>query len=418
MSGVNIFKAVLNRIKPMSGIGGPLRLFARKFGENIGRPIFPKAVDNSNKLALIAGSAALTLTGYYLQDDAEEKVDEFMQSYGNNIFLECMANDSFRESINELRNAELLYYGISFEENEQKSVFYRGMSLPNHLDQKDPEQIKQWQKGIIQSFYGRGFSPLLWLTRPSATRTSGFNIHPHDGSVARALDTETAPPPSWSAAVMAMTCNFNIAKSYSTLESQGELNIGCIILAAPKRTRYLSSTDVKSRHELNLGHEFEVITPSIESSDTLAILFVENGKISRVEINIENLNHDVYSIDPKLVQNLNRALSNASPDAQSNLSYLIDRLDGQNNKIDLEKEFDIRFNLTAEELVKTTEKFIRECDDEIDKVPGILGRELRYYRQENKVRPIAEVAEKLGLFLSSESSSDSPGPSDTGMQLK
>ena len=189
-----------------------------------------------------------------------DKIDVFMQSYGNRIFMACMANQSFRNAEHELRDAELPYHGISFENNEHSAVFYRGITMPKHLDADNPDHVEQWQTSIIESVRGPGLSPLLWLTRPSATRASGFNLHPHDGSAARALDDEM-PPPSWSAAVTAMTCSFEVVKGYCSLDNPKAKDADCIILAAPKEIRYLSSTDVKPRHEKNIAHEYEVIAP-------------------------------------------------------------------------------------------------------------------------------------------------------------
>ncbi len=351
---------------------------------------FSLSTAQTNKLAWVAGSAALAVTGHCMAD--EDKVDVFMQSYGNRVFMACMANQSFRDAEHALRDAELLYHGISFEKNEHRAVFYRGMTMPNHLDASKPEHVQQWQASIIESVRGPGLSPLLWLTRPSATRASGFNLHPHDGSAARALG-DVMPPASWSAAVMAMTCSIEVVKGYSSLDRPNHKDAGCIILAAPRRLRYLSSTDIKSRNEVNVAHESEVITPRIENSETLAIIFVEHGVISRVEIN--NLQAE-YTIDDRLVDELTKAYAKASPEAQPKLMQLITTL-GRQKRLDLVNEFDKRFNLNEYELIATTRKIIQACNDEIDQLPGLLGMELRRLRKEHDLLEPQEVAKLLGV---------------------
>lgn len=278
--------------KKQSSFVAGAREFARPLGQEISPPLFPEAVRQTNKLAFAASSAAICMAGFVIayntsedfSDEVELQFGRFMASYGNRAFLELMTYETCRETVYGLRAAELLYYGIGFEDNSENAVFYRGMYLPPHIDEKDDEAIKRWQDETIKSMVGRGFSPLLWLTRPSATKASGFNTIPHDGNRARAHAAEA--PASWSAGVMAMTCSFNILKGYSTLFSTSEHDrAGCVVLCAPKKIAYLSSTDIRGMHKENVGHEFEVISPHIDSEDTLAVLFVEYGKITRVEIN-------------------------------------------------------------------------------------------------------------------------------------
>lgn len=413
------------------GFGTAARVYGRKLGlEEANPPLFPKLVANISNKAILASSGAVVLSSFVLayhlnesvRDEVDTRIGTFMASYGNQIFLERMANEAFRESVYALRDAELLHYGISFEDNEKHAVFYRGMTLPTNLDQDDPRQVKQWQDDIVGSLSGRGFSPLLWLTRPSATRAEGFNIHPHDGNVARASAPDA--PPSWSADVMAMTCDFDTLKGYSSLGSKSKLDgPGCFMLVAPQKITYLSSTDVKARSEKNIGHEFEVITPHIDSSDTLAILFVENGKISRVVINQdvvnETISRDAYTIDIQLVKNLKDALSNAAPEAQSELTDLITQLERQTHTIDLIEEFESKFNLTVDELIENTKEMITACDKKIDEMPGVVGIALRAIKRDNKVLSREEVAKRLDVPLTPKGPTDenSIGPNNDSLRV-
>lgn len=412
--GISLFKSFrdnFNAIKKNASIfrsfGLNSRFYPRELGIEASPPLFPEAVKQTNKLSFLAGSAALLfagITGGYLlnknvQQEVDEKIDDFMTKYANNIFLECMTNKIFRESVYSLREAEFLHYGISFEDNKDNAIFYRGMTLPSHIDETDQNKIKEWQMETINSMTGRGFSPLLWLTRPSATRAEGFNIHPHDGNPARANANDA--PISWSADVIALTCEFNILKGYSGLDKPNET--GCIILSAPKKILYLSSNDVKTRHEKYKAHEFEVITPYIDSQDTIAVLFITNGKISHVEINkdvIDKINNGYeYSVDVHLIDNLKKALATAVPEVKQILSDLIKNLESQKNRVDLINEFNSRFHSNVDELIDNTKNCIAECDEKISKMPGIIGAGLRTIKQENTVLSREELAKKMELPL-------------------
>ena len=405
---ISRFRAVLKNLRtpptpgrnPLGHSPGGL-FFAREANKGHSSTTFPGAltINKIKQYAFLASCSALALAGIVItakklisSDDAEEKVDEFMKSYGNRIFLEGMTYDIFRNSVNELRHAEALHHGIHFEKNEQSAIFYRGMAFPGHLDEKNPEHIKQWQEGTITSFLSRGFSPLIWLTRPSGTKSSGFNLQPFDGSVAREHGQDEVRPASWSAAVVAMSCSFDKAMDYT---QQTTLDNGCIILAAPEEIFYLSATDIESRHTPHIQHEHEVITPYIDKKRILGILFVINKKIIGVEIN-EQISD--YKIDVDLVKTLRDAYSKASPEAQPKLKYLIDKLDGQkNDRVNLIEEFYKRFNQTPQALVDATRSYIAKCDAEIDKMPGPLGSILRSSRVEHGVRTPEQVAEELGI---------------------
>ncbi|MDF1757032.1 MAG: hypothetical protein P1U74_01865 [Legionellaceae bacterium] len=398
------------------GFGYSTRVYARGPEKEIYPPMFPKASEHCSKLAFLSASMAIVGAkaaydyvekhGEDIMDDAIEGFDTFMKADGNKMFLNAMANETFRESVYAVRNAELLHHGIKFEENDKNTVFYRGMALPAEIEQDDAEKVREWQDSVMESVAGRGFSPLLWITRASATREQGLNIHPHDGNCARASAPDA--PPSWSADVMAMTCDFERLKGYCKLDNVTEGDkAGCIILAAPKRIHYLSSGDVGSRHTEIVDHEHEVIAPYIDSNDTLAVLFVEDGKISRVEVNADVLNastsDEKYEIDILLVKQLREAHKNATQEVKGQLESLINTIDQQKHKVDLDAEFNSRFHDDIDSLIDYTKKSIAQCDAEIASAPGLLGMGLRAIKKENKITPREVIAEKLQVELPSTS---------------
>jgi hypothetical protein len=361
-------KSGLKKItSPFSSLG---RYYANSSTENI-KKLFPKPTKEMNALAFLAGSAALTAAGITtnssLLESQETRINQWMETYGNQLFLECMGNDLFRETIQKAREAESLYYGIAYEKNENNTIFYRGMFPPSNIDENDSEKIKIWQDDLIQSMNGRGFSPLLWLTRPSATKAEGFNTHPHDGNVARADAPEA--PASWSAAVTAMTCDFDL-NGYNALKNDAFNRHGCIILAAPESIKYLSKSDIKSRHTPNIAHEFEVITPHIKSSEIVGLLMIEDGRVSRLVIN-ENIDKKTFEIDAMLTEQLEKLLPNASPEAQEQLTCLISTLKSNSQTVDLKKKFDEGFNHSVHELLDATKKDFDACDQAIARDPLI-----------------------------------------------